>query len=94
MSSYKILKSQLKNSKKLNVKIVTSTNPKKKLDIFKDTKKIASIGDINYGDYHTYIKTKGKTFAVKRKEAYKKRHAKTLDKKGTASYYADKILWS
>ncbi len=29
MSSYKILNPQLKNSKKLNVKIKTSTNPKK-----------------------------------------------------------------
>ena len=94
MSSYKILNPQLKNSKKLNVKIKTSTNPKKKLDVLLGNKKVASIGDVKYGDYHTYIKTKGKTFAVKRKEAYKKRHAKTLDKKGTASYYADKILWS
>tara|TARA_R110000787_G_scaffold219313_1_gene328050 strand:+ start:72 stop:356 length:285 start_codon:yes stop_codon:yes gene_type:complete len=94
MSSYKILNPQLKNSKKLNVKIKTSTNPKKKVDIFKNNKKVASIGDVKYGDYHTYIKSKGKTFAVKRQDAYKKRHAKTLYKKGTASYYADKILWS
>ena len=85
MSSYKILNPQLKNSKKLNVKVKTSTNPKKKLDVFKNNKKVASIGDIKY---------KGKTFALKRKDAYKNRHAKTLDKKGTASYYADKIIWS
>ena len=94
MSSYKILNAQKLNSKKLGVVIKPSKNASKKIDVFKNDKKVATIGDVNYGDYHTYIKTKGREFAVKRKTAYKARHSKTMGKVGSASYYANKIIWS
>ena len=38
--------------------------------------------------------SKGREFAVKRKTAYKARHSKTMGKVGSASYYANKIIWS
>jgi hypothetical protein len=37
--------------------------------------------------------TKGKTFADEKRRLYKIRHAKDRVVRGTAGYYADKILW-
>jgi len=80
-------------ARKLGVSIKHSTNKKKKIDVFKNGKKVASIGAIGYGDYPTFIKTKGREFANKRRTAYKKRHQKNRTKTGTNGYYADKLLW-
>ena len=44
--SYKITNYSYNQAKKLNVEIKPSTNKKKKIDVFKDNKKIASIGAI------------------------------------------------
>ena len=92
---------QRKKAKQLGVVIKPSTNKKKKLDVFKQGKKIASIGGVRpngkaYNDYATYLNTIGKTAADKKRQAYLKRHsktAKTKNGKRTNSYYADKILW-
>jgi predicted Zn-dependent protease len=65
ISAYTILQ-----AKKLNVTMKPSTNKNKKLDVFKDNKKIASIGAKGYADYPTYIKTHGKQYADKRRELY------------------------
>lgn len=81
------LKKARENAAKLGVTIKPSTVKNKKLDVFKDNKKIASIGDIRYEDYLTHGDDK-------RKENYLKRHAKTRVKIGSPSYYAAKILWS
>jgi len=75
------------NAKKIGVEVRESKVKNKKLDVFKDDKKVASIGDINYEDYLTHGDDK-------RKKNYKSRHEKDRHKKGTAGYYADKILWS
>jgi len=91
--TYEIKARQKRNAKKLNVEIKPSANKKKKLDVFKDGKKIASIGAIAYSDYATYIQDKGKEFADNRRRLYKIRHNKTRKIIGTNSYWADKILW-
>ena len=91
---YEIKARQRRNAKKLNVEIKPSTNKKKKLDVFKDGKKIASIGAIAYSDYATYIQDKGKEFADKRKMLYRIRHDKTRKIIGSNSYWAYKILWT
>ena len=91
--TYEIKPRQRANAKKLGVEIKPSNNKKKKVDVFKDGKKIASIGGAGYGDYATFIKEKGKEFADKRRRLYKIRHEKTRKKIGSNSYYADKILW-
>jgi hypothetical protein len=101
MSTYKITNYSKQKAKKLKVVIKKSTNPKKKIDVFKkvknkegkeELKKITSIGASSYKDYPTYLK-EDKVLAEKRRKAYKKRHEKDRHKKGTAGYYADQILW-
>jgi hypothetical protein len=78
-------------AKKLGVIIKPSTNTKKKLDVFKNGKKVCSIGAIGYDDYPTYMIKRGKTFAKKRRQLYRIRHTK--DRKKGCGFYADKILW-
>jgi len=78
---------------KLGVTIKRSSNKKKKLDVFKKGKKIASIGSISYGDYPTFIKSLGKAKADIRRKAYKKRHEKNRHVKNSNGFYADQILW-
>ena len=76
MGSYKIKKLQYQKAKKLGVEIKPSKLKGKKIDVFKNDKKIASIGAIGYGDFATFKQTKGNEFALKRQKAYKKRHQK------------------
>jgi hypothetical protein len=90
---YEITDYSKKKAKQLGVKIAPATNPKKKLDVFKDNKKIASVGASSYMDYPTYKENKGKTFADERRRLYKLRHAGDRMVKGSAGYYADKLLW-
>jgi hypothetical protein len=88
---YKIKDYSYNQAKKLNVEIKPSSNKKKKIDVFKDNKKIASIGSISYNDFPTFIEKKGIKFANKRRKLYKIRHKKDLNSKN--GYYANKILW-
>jgi predicted Zn-dependent protease len=88
-----ILPYTILQAKKLNVTVKPSTNKNKKLDVFKDNKKIASVGAKGYADYPTYIKTHGKQYADTRRELYKKRHEKDRHKIDSNGYYADKLLW-
>lgn len=90
---YEITSYSYQQAKRLGVTIKPSTNKKKKIDVFKDGDKIASIGAIGYGDYPTFMKTEGKEYADKKRQAYKKRHDKDRHVKGTNGYYADQILW-
>ena len=90
---YEIKARQKRNAKKLGVEIKPSTNKKKKIDVYKNDKKIASIGAKDYSDYASYIETKGKEYADNRRRLYKARHEKTRKIIGSNSYYADKILW-
>ena len=80
-------------AKKLGVDVKPSKLKGKKIDVFKDGKKIASVGALGYYDYPTYINEKGKDYADKRRTLYKIRHKKDKDVKGTKGYYADKLLW-
>lgn len=100
--SYTIKNYTKNQAKKLGVIVKRSTNKKKKIDVFKKEKdkngkmilkKISSVGAIGYNDYPTYIKTKGKEYADKRRKLYKIRHNKYRNIKGTNSYWADKLLW-
>ena len=88
---YRITDYSYKQAKKLKVIIKPSTRKDKKIDIFKNDKKVASIGNKNYLDYPSYIETKGKKYAEKRRELYKKRHKIDID--SGAGLYANKILW-
>lgn len=80
-------------AKKLGVQIKPSTRKDKKIDVFKNSEKVASIGAKGYKDFPTFKKEKGLAFAEERRRLYKERHEKDRHKKGSAGYYADKILW-
>jgi hypothetical protein len=101
---YTITDYSKQQAKKLGVELQQSSNPKKKIDVYKaiplavgETKqryeKIASIGAIEYQDYPTFMKTMGETYAKERRRLYKIRHNKTRKIVGSNSYWADKILW-
>jgi hypothetical protein len=93
MSGYTISQYTRNQAKKLGVQVRRSTSKGKKIDVFKNGKKIASVGALGYKDYPSFIKSHGKSYADKRRSAYKKRHSKDRSKKGSRGYYADKLLW-
>jgi hypothetical protein len=90
---YQISDYSLKQALKLGVTIKPSANKNKKIDVFKDSKKVASIGSINYNDYPTYLKNNGLKYAKERRKLYKTRHERDRHQIGSNGYYADKILW-
>ena len=91
---YTIKPRQKRAAKRLGVSIKPSTTANKKIDVYLGDKKISSIGDINYNDYATYLKSNGLKYADNRKRLYKIRHEKTRKVVGSKSYYADQILWT
>ena len=80
------LKIAKEKARKLDVEVKPAKNPKKKLDVFKDGKKVASIGASAYSDF---IQSKDPEM----RKRYKQRHERFRKKKGTPSFYADQILW-
>jgi len=80
-------------AKALGVTVKHSTNPTKKLDVFRDGVKVASCGGMGYNDYPTFMKKYGKEVADEHRRRYKIRHAKDRKVVGTAGYYADQLLW-
>ena len=56
---YTITNYTKQKARRLGVQVKLSKNKKKKLDVFKNGKKIASIGARGYGYYPTFMKTKG-----------------------------------
>lgn len=89
---YKIKRYSYVQAKKLGVQIYPSTRKGKKIDVYRNGVKIASIGDIRYKDYPTYIEQYGKAYAGNRRKLYYIRHNDDI-KLGTPGYYAAKILW-
>ena len=91
---YQILPYSHNQASKLKVIIKPSRKKNKKIDVYDlNNNYLVSIGSIDHFDYPYYIKYKGKEYAEKRRELYKKRFEKTRKIKNTASYFADKILW-
>ena len=91
--AYTITAYTRRQAKKHGVTVKKSKVKGKKIDVFKNGEKVASVGALGYGDYPTFMRTKGKEFANKRRKAYKKRHQKDRTKRGTPGWYADKLLW-
>lgn len=95
---YRILTEQRQAAKRLGVTIRPSTLKSKKIDVYKNGFKIASIGDIRYYDYWIYKRLEKQRqvepgTAEQRRELYKIRNAQDCAAKGTPGYYACKILW-
>jgi hypothetical protein len=95
---YKITNYTTNQAKKLGVKVKQSTRKGKKIDVYKNGRKVASVGALGYADYPTFksMEQKGlipKGTAEQRRKNYKSRHAKDRKVKGSAGYYADQLLW-
>ncbi len=93
MSSYVVTQRTKDQAKRLGVVVRPSANPRKKLDVFRDNKKVATVGEAGAGDFPTYLKA-SKALAEERRRLYRARHEKYRHKEGTPSWYADRLLWS
>ena len=71
---YEISPKSYKVAKQYGLQIQSSTKKNKKIDVFKDGKYLASIGDSRYADYHIFLKEKGKAYADNRARLYYLRH--------------------
>jgi len=96
--AYKITPYTQAQAKRLGVVVKHSKVKGKKIDVFKNGVKVASVGAIGYNDYPTFmeLESKGKVpvgTAKNRRKAYKQRHDKDRKVVGTPGYYADKLLW-
>jgi hypothetical protein len=92
-ATYKITNYTLKKAKKLKVRVKPSTNPTKKIDVYKKGEKIASVGARGMNDFPTYIKKNGLQYAKTRRRLYKMRHEKDRHAKWTRGWLADQLLW-
>ena len=101
MSNYKLLPRHFKNAKSLNVEIVPSSNPKKKIDVYTTDGTKYSIGSYPNMDYAYYLadadlakteklKQQLTRYANLRRQQYLLRHKKN---NGKAGFYAKRILW-
>ena len=90
---YTITKYTYNQAKKLGLKVKPSTNKTKKIDVFKNNKKIASVGANGMNDFPTYMKKNGIKYAKTRRRLYKIRHNKDRHEKWTRGWLADKLLW-
>lgn len=89
---YRIKPYSFRQAQKIGVKIRPSTRPGKKIDVFKNGIKVASIGQRGYLDFPTYLEKYGATIANQRRRLYHIRH-RNNKAAGTPGYYAAKILW-
>ena len=78
-------------AKDYQVTIKPSKNKKKKIDVYKDDKLIASIGAIGYKDYGKFLESDGKEYADKKRNLYRMRHKKDLNSGN--GLWANRILW-
>ena len=79
-------------AKRMGVDVRPSTRKGKKIDVFKNGKKVASIGALGYNDFTTYSKRSASN-AAKRRRLYLSRHKKDEKRVGSPGYYAAKLLW-
>ena len=95
---YRIKSGQRSAARRLGIVIRPSSSKGKKIDVFKHGIKIASIGDVAYSDFWTYVQDEkaGRVAAgtaAERRRLYKIRHADECSAPGTPGFYACKILW-
>ena len=91
--AYLITKYTKAQAKKYGLTVKPSKNKGKKIDVFKNDKKLGSVGALGYNDYPTWKKKKGIAYAKQRRKLYKKRHENNRKKKYSNGWLADKLLW-
>ncbi len=90
---YRITNYTRKQARKIGVIVRPSTNNTKKIDVYRDDVKIASVGANGMNDYPTYIRKRGFEYAKTRRRLYKQRHEKDRHVKWSNGWLADKLLW-
>ncbi len=90
---YRITNYTRKMAHKIGVVIKPSTNPEKKIDVFRKSRKIASVGAAGMNDFPTYIRKRGLAYAKTRRRLYKMRHERDRHVKWSNGWLADKLLW-
>jgi hypothetical protein len=94
--SYNITDYTKKRAKEYGVSVIPSHKKNKKIDVIKNGDVIASVGDIRFFDFPTYIKKNGLEFAKNRRRLYYIRHAKDkIYKNGSYSpaFWSAVLLW-
>ena len=91
---YEISQDSYNIAKKMNLDIKKSTLKNKKIDVFKNGHKIASIGDVKYFDFQMYKLNMGLEYASERRRLYMIRHKDDIKKKESPGYFAFKLLWN
>lgn len=91
--SYRITAHTKAAAKRHGLTVRPSKRAGKKIDVIKNGNVVASVGATGYTDYGTLLQKGNRAEANKRRKAYKQRHQKHRTRKGTASWYADKLLW-
>ena len=71
---YEISPASFKVAKQYGLQIEPSVKINKKIDVYKDGRYIASIGDSRYADFHIYLKENGTAYANERARLYYLRH--------------------
>lgn len=90
---YHITNYTYKKAKQLGVVVSPSKNKTKKIDVYKQGEKIASVGAYGMNDFPTYIHKNGMKYAKTRRRLYRIRHNKDRKPKWTNGWLADKLLW-
>lgn len=91
--TYRITNYTRKQGRKIGVIVKPSTVHDKKIDVFRNGEKLASVGASGMNDYPTFIRKRGKAFANTRRKLYKQRHERDRHVKWTRGWLADKLLW-
>jgi len=89
---YQISSYTKSKAKQIGVTVRPSTRKGKKIDVFKNGKKVASVGALGYNDFTTFSR-KSKSKANERRRLYHIRHKKDEKRVGSPGYYAAKLLW-
>jgi hypothetical protein len=90
---YRITPYTRKQARRLGVTVRQSTDRAKKIDVFKQGSKVASVGAAGMSDYPTYRRTRGDKYARTRRKLYKMRHERDRHVVGSPGFYADQLLW-
>lgn len=88
---YSITQHTKRQARRIGVEVRPSKRPGKKIDVFRDGEKVASIGYKGMGDFGTYIESKGEVFAKERRRLYHLRHKDgPID---SPAFLSKRLLW-
>jgi hypothetical protein len=96
--AYKITNYTKEQAKKYGLTVKPSKVKGKKIAVYRGMDKLADVGALGYADYPTFMQMEreGKVpngYANMKRKAYKSRHEKDRNIRGSRGWYADKLLW-